>query len=163
MSDDRDGRIHHLRPLPDVRLVLRESDRVRYLRLADAGIDRPNRASRDTHSGAVAAISRAVAGLLRAHTGTRPTAVNTEMSSALAIVTLGERRAEARALGDGEGQSAAERQLRTAVYQGMRAEAVAAVEGITDRQVVAYLTDHQHEPELAVMVFVFGPWPQGRS
>jgi uncharacterized protein YbcI len=167
MNGDRGERIHHLRSLTDVppppRSVFRESDRVRHLRVADARTDRPSGATGDARGDATVAISRAVVGLLHAHTGTRPTEVKTEMSSGLAIVTLGDRLAEAQTTLGGEDQSADEMQLRAAVYQGMRAEAVAAVEAITGRPVVAYLTDHQHGPDLAVIVFVFGPSAGGRS
>jgi hypothetical protein len=39
----------------------------------------------------------------------------------------------------------------------MRADAVGAVERITGRQVAAYLTAHQHEPDTAVIAFHFNP------
>jgi hypothetical protein len=46
---------------------------------------------------------------------------------------------------------------RTALHDGMRAQAVAAVENITGRQVTAYLTAHEVDPDLAIIAFHFGP------
>jgi uncharacterized protein YbcI len=167
MNDDRGERIHHLRSLTDVApspwSELGEPDRARHLRVADARIDRPSGPTGDARGETTAAINRAVVEVLRAHTGTWPTQVKTEMTSGLAIVTLGDRLPAAQTTPGGEDQSADELQLRTAVYQGMRAEAVAAVEAITGRPVVAYFTDHQAGPDLAVIVFVFGPSARGRS
>lgn len=152
-------RTHHWRSLTDAprpsRAVLRESDRPRHLGVAGASTDRRSQANGAARADTTLAISRAVVSLLRARTGTEPIKVKTEMSSGLAIVTLGGRLASAEKPGSED--QGAETGLCTAVYQGMRADAIAAVEAITGRHVVAYLTDHQPEPDLAVMVFVFGP------
>lgn len=104
-----------------------------------------------------AAISRAIVGLLRTRTGRGPTKARTALSSDLAIVTLGDVRTVAERTLAAEGQRALATQLRAALHDGMRAEAVAAVEAITGRQVAAYLTAQQHDPDLAVIAFHFGP------
>ena len=102
----------------------------------------------DTHSGhngsgqgnRADAISRALAGLLRSRTGGGPTKVRTAISSDLAIATVED--------------------FLTPTEQtldGMRAEAVEAIERITGRQVAAYLTAHQHDPAMAIIAFHFGP------
>ena len=101
------------------------------------------------------AISRALVGLLRTRTGTGPTQVTTDLSPDLAIVTLGDWLTPAEQTLLKEGRRALARQLRTALHDGMRAEAVAAVEQITGRQVAAYLTAHQDDPDLAIIAFHF--------
>jgi uncharacterized protein YbcI len=54
-----------------------------------------------------------------------------------------------------EGQRALATPFRAALHDGMRGEAVAAVEQITGRQVAAYLTAHRHNPDLAIIAFHF--------
>lgn len=46
-------------------------------------------------------------------------------------------------------------EVRTALHDGIQAQATAAVEEITGRPVVAYLTAQQQEPDLAIIAFVF--------
>jgi uncharacterized protein YbcI len=104
-----------------------------------------------------ATISRAIVGLLRTRTGRGPTRARTALSSDLAIVTLGDFRTAAERTLAAEGQRALATQFRAALHDGMRAEAVAAVEAITGREVAAYLTAQQHDPDLAVIAFHFGP------
>jgi uncharacterized protein YbcI len=89
--------------------------------------------------------------------GSGPTRAKTSMSADLAIVIFGEylTAAEKTLVREGHGKLA--RQFRTALHDGMPADAVAAVEEITGRQVAAYLTAHQHNPELAMIAFHFIP------
>lgn len=42
---------------------------------------------------------------------------------------------------------------RTALHDGMRSDAVAAIEAITGKRVSAYLTDHRDDRDLAVIAF----------
>jgi len=53
-------------------------------------------------------------------------------------------------------------EVRTALHDAIRAKATAAVEEITGRPVVAYLTDQDHESDLSIIAFVFAapraPW-----
>jgi uncharacterized protein YbcI len=96
-------------------------------------------------------------GFLRARTGRGPTKVRTALSLDLAIVTLEDFATpmEETLLREGHRELAYE--LRAALHEGMRADAVGAVERITGRQVAAYLTAHQHEPDTAVIAFHFNP------
>ena len=81
--------------------------------------------------------------------------MRTDISPDLAIVTLEDWliSAEQTLLDDGRRALAA--QFRTALHEGMRPEAVAAVEQITGRRVAAYLTAHQQDPSVAVIAFHF--------
>ena len=103
------------------------------------------------------AISRALVGLLRSRTGRGPTKVRTTISSDLAIVTVEDFLTPTEETLVREGRGALAAQLRTALHDGMRAEAVEAIERITRRQVAAYLTAHQHDPAVAIIAFHFGP------
>ena len=102
-------------------------------------------------------ISTEIVGLLRSHTGRGPTQARTTISSDLIVVTLAGclTAAEVRltSLGHGELVSRARHEF----HQGMRAEATAMVERLTGRQVYAYLTDQEHDPDLAVIVFMLSP------
>lgn len=78
-------------------------------------------------------------------------------SSDLAVVTLGGCLTAAEKTLATEGRSALATHFRSALQDGMRAEAVAAVELITGRQVATYLSAHQHDPDLAIVAFHLGP------
>lgn len=86
-----------------------------------------------------AAITGQIVRMVREHRGGAHASAKATLSSGLVVVTI-----------------AATRDL---LLRGMRAEASAIVEELTGRQVIAYLTDHQHEPDLAVMVFVLAVGP----
>jgi uncharacterized protein YbcI len=49
---------------------------------------------------------------------------------------------------------------RDAIYEAIRPDAIAAVEEIVGSPVSAYLTDHVHEPDVAVLVFVLAAPPR---
>lgn len=83
--------------------------------------------------------------------------MTTAISSDLAIVTLADCPTATERTLVNEGRGAPVTQVRTALHDGMRAEVVAVVQEITGRQVVAYLTAHQHDPDLAVIAFQLAP------
>ena len=103
------------------------------------------------------AVSRALVGVVRKHTGRGPTKVRTDISSDLAIVTLEDSLTPAEQTLVSEGRRALVTQFRTALHDGMRAEAVEAVEEITGRQVTAYLTAQEYDRDLGVIAFHFTP------
>jgi uncharacterized protein YbcI len=86
--------------------------------------------------------------------------VRTDISPDLAIVTLEDALTAAERTLVSEGRRALVTQFRTALHDGMRADAVAAVEEITGRQVAAYLTAHEH-PDMTVLAFHFSPVGRG--
>lgn len=103
------------------------------------------------------AISTRVVGLLRKHTGRGPTKAKAIISSDLVVVTLADclTTAEKRVAAAGHGELVVH--TRAMLHDGMRAEATAIVEELTDRQVSAYLTAQHHEPDLAILVFYLTP------
>ena len=115
------------------------------------------KASTYTPGLAGAAITNAIVGLLRARTGRGPPNARTALDGSLAIVTLGGSLTHAEDTLIHEGHSALVSQIRIALLEGMRDDAVAAVEAIAGRRVLAYLTAHQHEPDLSVIAFHFEP------
>lgn len=138
MSPGVANRVHCLRPLIEV-------SGAPYEKVTGARAD------------AARAITDAVVRLMRAHTGKGPTKAQTNLGGTLAIVTLGDclTKTERMLLSDGSRDLVFER--RTALLDGMRGDAVAAVEGITGRRVTAYLTAHDPEPDLATIAFHFDP------
>lgn len=143
MSSATGRRVHCLRPL---------------FAVPETGNPKPRPSG--TRGETEGAISRAIVDLLRGRTGRGPTKATTALSSDLALVTLGDCLTTAERTLASEGHSALATQFRTALHEGMRADAVAAVEAITGRRVAAYLTAHQHEPDMAIIAFHFGP-PHG--
>lgn len=103
------------------------------------------------------AVSRALVRLLRKRAGRGPTKVRTDISPELAIVTLEDSLTAAERTLVSEGDRALVTRFRSALHDGMRADAVTAVEEITGRQVVAYLTAHEHDPDRTVIAFHFSP------
>lgn len=144
MNSQARGRVHCLRPLRD---------------LPEVATAQTERGAEHGHTAGECAesISREMVRLLRARPGRGPSKTRTALSSELAIVTLRDylTRAERTLAGEGQGEVAI--QFRTALLDGMRAEAVAAVEALTGRQVAAYLTAHQQNPDLAIIAFHFEP------
>jgi len=102
---------------------------------------------------AAAAVSRAIVGLLRTRTGRGPTKARAAVFSHLATVALEGYRTAAETTLAAEGHSALAAQVRTALHDGMRSDAVAAIEAITRKRVSAYLTDHRDDRDLAVIAF----------
>jgi len=104
-----------------------------------------------------AEINSTIVHLLRVHAGRAPTNAETVLTSELAVVTLRDcLTAAERTLAD-EGLSALAMEVRTALHEGIRAQATAVVEEITGLPVVAYLTAQQEEPDVAMIAFVFAP------
>jgi uncharacterized protein YbcI len=106
-------------------------------------------------AGTTGSITNAMVGLLRTRTGRGPPKARTTMGPELAIVMLGDclTTLELTLLAEGRGNLAM--QMRNAVLEGMRGDAIAAVEAITDRRVAAYLTTQELDPDLAIIAFHF--------
>lgn len=142
MSSGR--RVHHLRPL------------------SDAVAAPPAEAlSSDERNGAApngianAEISSTIAHLLHVHTGRAPAKTETVLTSDLAVVTVRDCLTTAERTLTGDGLGALAMEVRTALHDGIRGQATRAVEEITGRPVVAYLTAQEPEPDLAIIAFVF--------
>lgn len=101
-----------------------------------------------------AAISNAIVGVIRDHTGRGPTRVRTTLGSDTIIVTLRESLTKAERTLAAHGRHQEVLALRRALQQEMRADLIAAVEKLTCRTVEALLMDNLHDPDVAVEVFL---------
>lgn len=102
------------------------------------------------------AISNAVVHIFAEWVGRGPTRARTVITDNVITTVLQETltKAEVRLVQEG-GIDAVMQMRRT--HQGMmRGELMDAVEGITGRPVIAFLSDHQAEPDYAVEVFILG-------
>lgn len=104
-----------------------------------------------------AAISNSMVSLLHQYTGRGPTRARTTIGEDLivcvmgATLTIGERTlAEA-------GKAEIVLQGRRAFQEAFHADAVASVQEITSRRVVAFMSNNHIDPDLAVEVFVLEP------
>ena len=105
------------------------------------------------------AISSAVVRLFAEYLGRGPTKARTVVTANLISVVLEDTLTKAERRLVERGRSTSVVQMRRVVQEVMREDLVAAVESITGRQVIAFLSDHQTEPDFAVESFVLEPLP----
>ena len=102
-------------------------------------------------------ISNAVVSLFAEYLGRGPTRARTVLGRDLVAVVLEETmtKAERRLVLEGQDETVVE--TRRVFQRTMREDLVAAVERITGRSVVAFLSDHTTAPDVSVEVFVLAP------
>src|SRR3954451_10791715 len=124
-------------------------------------VDQHDGASRDhaphtSERGRMAsAVSNAIVRLFAEYLGRGPTKARAVVTGAAVMVILEETltKAERKLIAGGMGASV--RETRRLLQDTMRDEMVAAVEDLTGRRVVGFLSDHQLDPDIAVETFVF--------
>ncbi len=106
-----------------------------------------------------ARISNMVVQLMSTYTGRGPTKAWTSIDHNLISVVLRDTltRGERSLVADGHDQLV--HNMRRAYQRSMRDEAVAGVETITGRTVIAFLSDNHLDPDIAVETFVLQPRP----
>jgi uncharacterized protein YbcI len=106
-----------------------------------------------------AALSNAVVGLVREYTGRGPTKARTSISRDLVSVVMADTltKGERRLVENGKADLVLE--IRQEFQRAMRHDLVAAVETITEREVVAFMSDNHIDPDMAVESFVLRPEP----
>jgi uncharacterized protein YbcI len=114
----------------------------------------------DQDAGVAAEIADGIVDLIREHTGESPGRVEACIASGLVVITLANRLTETEEELRAAGHEELVLPARDLVLRGMRVEATAVIEGLTGREVVAYLTDN--ESDLAVMFFLLAPRPSER-
>jgi uncharacterized protein YbcI len=104
-----------------------------------------------------AQIARRVVHILNEFTGRGASSARVAIEGDVVTVLLRDTltKAERSLVDDGRGQLVLE--VRKAFQLTMRDELVGAVEGITGRPVVAFMSDNHLDPDLAVEVFVLAP------
>ena len=102
-------------------------------------------------------LTNRIAGLLRSHTGRGATTAKAAITSDLVVVTLAEcfTSLERQLAASGHGELVTEG--RRAIHDGIRLEATAIVEELTERHVAAYLSAQQDDADLALLVFYLAP------
>jgi uncharacterized protein YbcI len=114
---------------------------------------------------AAQAISNALVRLLRDYTGRGPTQAYTTITDSHVIVVLRDAllKAERSLVKDGHADAVID--MRRRFQRTMKHDLVAAVEENTGREVLAFLSDHHIDPDIAVEVFILKPRaaPNGRD
>ena len=101
------------------------------------------------------AISNAVVHLLRHQAGRGPTQAKTTLTHEFAVVTLRDWLTTAESTLVQSGRAELVLSARAALSENMRREAIASVEQITGREVLAFLSDHEPQSNVAVFAFVY--------
>ena len=110
---------------------------------------------------AAQAISNALVRLLRDYTGRGPTQAYTTISDSHVVVVLRDAllKAERSLVKDGHADAVID--MRRRFQRTMKAALVDAIEENTGREVLAFLSDHHIDPDIAVEVFILKPKGSG--
>jgi uncharacterized protein YbcI len=106
---------------------------------------------------AAQAISNALVRLLRDYTGRGPTQAYTTITDSHVIVVLRDALLKAERSLVKDGHSDAVIDMRRRFQRTMKDDLVAAVEENTGREVLAFLSDHHIDPDIAVEIFILKP------
>jgi uncharacterized protein YbcI len=109
-------------------------------------------------SGAVpAAISNSMVGLLHRYTGRGPTRARTTVGENIIVCVMGATltKGEQSLVQDGKGEVVLHG--RRAFQDTIQADAISAVQELSGRRVVAFMSNNHIEPDLAVEVFILEP------
>ena len=119
----------------------------------------PDPQQRDTAGPLTAAISTAVVRIIREYTGRGPTRARTSIRDDVVVVVLRDTmlKAEQSLVQDGKPDVVLD--MRKEFQNTMRDELSSAIEMLTERQVIAFMSDNHIDPDLAVEVFVLAPDP----
>ena len=103
------------------------------------------------------AIANAVVRLFREYTGRGATEARASVSGDLVSVLLKDTltKGERSLVGDGRGETVLS--MRREFQRTMREDLVAAVEMLTERRVIAFMSDNHIDPDMAVESFVLAP------
>jgi uncharacterized protein YbcI len=101
------------------------------------------------------AVSNAIVRLFAEYLGRGPTKARAVVTGSAIMVILEETltKAERKQIDSGLGDSV--RDTRRLLQETMREEMIAAVEDLTGRKVIGFLSDHQLDPDIAMESFVF--------
>ena len=99
-------------------------------------------------------ISRAVVRLFSEHTGRGPTKARTTIDAHLVVVLLHDSMTHAEQTLAQAGKGAEVLQIRRTFQETMRPSLVEAVEGLTERTVVTFMSANAIDPDAAAEIFV---------
>jgi|SRR5215210_3599430 len=119
------------------------------------GTNRDDSSDRDDGRGQLsAAISNAVVHLLAEDVGRGPTRARTTIDDDLVVVVLHETMTKGEKTLVAAGREADVLQIRRSFQETMRRELVAAVERLTNRNVVAFMSANHTDPDAAAEIFL---------
>ena len=112
---------------------------------------------RGTSGPLLTALANAVVQIVREYTGRGPTQARASIRDNVVIVLMQETllKAEHSLINDSKGALVVE--MRRSFQQTMREELSAAVERITERKVIAFMSDSHLEPDYSAEIFVLAP------
>jgi uncharacterized protein YbcI len=118
-----------------------------------------------THAqGALAAdISNAVVKLLHDYTGRGPTKARTDINPNSVLVLLADTLTQGELVLVENGQSELVLGTRQAFQEAMRTDLIAAVEGLMQRKVIAFMSENHIDPDMAAEIFVLEPTSDDES
>jgi uncharacterized protein YbcI len=99
--------------------------------------------------------------LLQTYTGRGPTRCRTTIDADLIVCVLADTLTKGEARLAGAGEHAIVLEQRRAYQRLMRDDAIAAVEGLTGRSVIAFVSENHISPDLAIETFVLEPLANG--
>jgi uncharacterized protein YbcI len=112
------------------------------------------------HDGVMtAAISDAMVQLLHRYTGRGPTSSRTTVGIDLIVCVMGAALTKGEQTLVSDGKLELVLSTRRAYQDSMRADAISAVETISGRRVLAFMSNNHVDPDLAAEVFVLEPLP----
>jgi uncharacterized protein YbcI len=106
-----------------------------------------------------AAVSDAMVQLLHRYTGRGPTSSRTTVGTDLIVCVMGAALTTGEQMLVRDGKLELVLSTRRAYQDSMRADAISAVETISGRRVLAFMSSNHVDPDLAAEVFVLEPLP----
>jgi len=110
-----------------------------------------------------AAISNRVVQLVSEYTGRGPTRARTYLNDSMVVCVLRDTLTKGERVLVARGQLQAVIDVRRTFQRTMRDEMTAAVEELTGRPVIAFMSDHHVDPDVAVEIFMLGGEPEAAS
>lgn len=101
-------------------------------------------------------ISNAMTRLVSDYTGRGPTRARTTINGSLVVCLLEDSLTKGERMLVDNGQLDAVLQMRASFQQAMAEEAISAVEGLTGRPVVAFMSTNHADPDYGAEIFVLG-------
>jgi uncharacterized protein YbcI len=110
-------------------------------------------------TGPALVISNHMVRLMVTYVGRGPAEARTTLNSNVALVAFRQTMSRSEHNLVAAGEADAVRTMRQTFHRSMREEAVAGVEAVLDRRVIAFLSDIDTDADIGVVVFVLEPQP----
>jgi uncharacterized protein YbcI len=104
-----------------------------------------------------AEISNALVAMLHRYTGRGPTRARTTIANNVIVCVMGQTLTKGEQMLANDGKDEIVLNGRRAYQDTMKAEAVARVEELTGRKVIAFMSNNHIQPDLAVEIFILDP------